>query len=366
MLRDMSMLLVAVTVLAVCGSCRGQPLVIELGPGGSWEDAGPGLAQIERLLKEASDANNRAWNQEVAAQPQKQGAQKAAPWTWHELDADFQHAIREVKPGRALDLGSGSGTQSMSLAEQGWEVIGVDNGAQIVEGANAEAKRRGLSATFVEGNVLQPSSLLGRAGFERGSFDLIIDRGCLHAVYSMERNLVEAVYFFLVRYLLKPGGLLLVKAVHPSAYAGLGASMMRLVKMLRYHIDQESIQQLMYLSKFWLLPTGHFNPHKPAPFSGEALQALVSKHMETVAVNDETLMQVVVNNTVMLGLQMPVATTFVVGKLASGTIHIATTPMTEPLDGYLHLKDVLSAKQHDMYQKQMETLQAMARKKAEL
>ena len=52
---------------------------------------------------------------------------------------------RQRKPGRALDVGMGQGRNSIFLAQQGWDVTGIDPADEGVRQAKAEADRLGLS-----------------------------------------------------------------------------------------------------------------------------------------------------------------------------------------------------------------------------
>jgi SAM-dependent methyltransferase len=88
-------------------------------------------------------------------------------------------------PGRALDLGCGTGTDAIYLARLGWEVAGVD----FVPEATATARTRaaGSAASFVTGDVTR----LRQAGVA-GPFDLIIDIGCYHAIPAARRDAYAA------------------------------------------------------------------------------------------------------------------------------------------------------------------------------
>jgi SAM-dependent methyltransferase len=50
-------------------------------------------------------------------------------------------AVRNRKPGRALDVGMGQGRNSIFLAQQGWDVTGFDLADEGVRHATEEAKR---------------------------------------------------------------------------------------------------------------------------------------------------------------------------------------------------------------------------------
>jgi SAM-dependent methyltransferase len=50
-----------------------------------------------------------------------------------------------VTPGHALDLGSGEGADSIWLAEQGWQVTGIDISATAVSRAGVHASDRGVA-----------------------------------------------------------------------------------------------------------------------------------------------------------------------------------------------------------------------------
>ncbi len=79
--------------------------------------------------------------------------------------------------GRALDLGCGSGTDSMYLARLGWNLTGVDIVPEAVALARRNAAAAGVNVRFVEGDATRLQDLgLGEP------FDLIVDFGCMHTL----------------------------------------------------------------------------------------------------------------------------------------------------------------------------------------
>jgi SAM-dependent methyltransferase len=88
-----------------------------------------------------------------------------------------------MAPGRALDVGCGSGADAVYLATRGWAVTGVD----FVEAALARARRRaaeqGVEVQWVGGDVAQ----LGRLGLEPG-YDLLYDFGCIQGLPDPARR----------------------------------------------------------------------------------------------------------------------------------------------------------------------------------
>ncbi|HEY1813402.1 MAG TPA: class I SAM-dependent methyltransferase [Kofleriaceae bacterium] len=74
-----------------------------------------------------------------------------------------------VAPGRTLEIGAGTGTNARWLAEQGFDVLGVDLAPRAVEMARAKA---GSSARF------EVNDFLGAP--PAGSFSFVFDRGCFH------------------------------------------------------------------------------------------------------------------------------------------------------------------------------------------
>ena len=77
-------------------------------------------------------------------------------------------------PGRALDLGCGTGTNVVYLAQHGWEAVGVDFAGRAIAKARRRARGARVEATFVVGDVTRLAVV--------GPFDLALDIGCLHSV----------------------------------------------------------------------------------------------------------------------------------------------------------------------------------------
>jgi SAM-dependent methyltransferase len=105
-------------------------------------------------------------------------------------------------PGRAVDIGCGTGVSSVFLARHGWQVTGVDWVERAVALATERAHDAGLSgaqARFLQGDVTAPDFL-----HDHPSVTLWLDIGCLHS-FSRE---AQAVYAGHAARLVQQGGLL--------------------------------------------------------------------------------------------------------------------------------------------------------------
>lgn len=90
-----------------------------------------------------------------------------------------EHAL---PAGRALDLGCGTGTNVLYLAQHGREVVGVDFSPVAIRRARKKVKKT-PGATLVEGDVSQLSNL----GIQ-GPFDFVLDIGCFHGLPATRRQ----------------------------------------------------------------------------------------------------------------------------------------------------------------------------------
>jgi len=78
-----------------------------------------------------------------------------------------------VSPARTLEIGAGTGTNAIWLAERGFNVLGVDVSPLAVEQARAKLKDRDLRCRFAALDFLSASP-------PDGPFRLVFDRGCFH------------------------------------------------------------------------------------------------------------------------------------------------------------------------------------------
>ena len=104
-------------------------------------------------------------------------------WDNTEPRPELTELTRARPPGRALDLGCGTGTDAIYLAGQGWEAVGVDFVPEAIATARSRAAASGSSASFAVGDITR----LREAGI-RGDFDLVIDIGCYHAIPTRLRD----------------------------------------------------------------------------------------------------------------------------------------------------------------------------------
>src|SRR4029077_4682557 len=84
-----------------------------------------------------------------------------------------------LAPGRALDIGCGTGTNCKFMLDHGWDVTGVD----FVSRAVQIATRKAPGARLLVGDVTRREEL----GVS-GPFDLLLDIGCFHSIPESRRD----------------------------------------------------------------------------------------------------------------------------------------------------------------------------------
>jgi SAM-dependent methyltransferase len=82
-----------------------------------------------------------------------------------------------LSPGRALDLGCGTGRNAIYLARHGWDTVGVEIVGYALELARRKAAAQEVSVKFIEGDVTRLADLGVGA-----DFTLVMDGGCYHTI----------------------------------------------------------------------------------------------------------------------------------------------------------------------------------------
>ncbi len=109
-----------------------------------------------------------------------------------------------IAAGRALDIGCGTGTNSIYLAQHGFTVVGVDFSPKAIATAREKARRAGVAVDFRVADVT-------RLDFLSEPFDLVLDIGCFHAVDAEGR----ARYAQHLARLTRPGSVFMLYAFSP-------------------------------------------------------------------------------------------------------------------------------------------------------
>lgn len=99
------------------------------------------------------------------------------PWDTGRPSSELQRVLRDnaIASCRALELGCGTGTNSIWLAEQGFDITGVDVAPLAIEQASKQATDAGVTAEFIAADVLHLPDL-------GAPFEFFFDRGCYHAI----------------------------------------------------------------------------------------------------------------------------------------------------------------------------------------
>lgn len=140
------------------------------------------------------------------------------------------------QPVRIADLGCGTGSLAVLLAEQPNTVSGVDISGEMIRLAQAKARAAGVDVNLVQGDAADPP-------FAAASFDVVLAR---HVLWTFENP--EAVLQRWVN-LLSPGGRLILIEGQWSTGAGMSARECRSL-VLQYRAEAD-LQHLSENTQLW-------------------------------------------------------------------------------------------------------------------
>lgn len=145
------------------------------------------------------------------------------PWDGHPLAKGLRNLVEggtggPPSPSTVLDIGCGTGDNSIYLAQHGWRVTAVDFAPKALEIARAKAAASKVAVTFIRADVTR----LNSAGVGHG-FALAVDSGCLHGMndrdrtdYAREISRVTAPDARLLIVAFTPGGLFGVRGIEQA------------------------------------------------------------------------------------------------------------------------------------------------------
>lgn len=112
------------------------------------------------------------------------------PWERRDVEESWRPLFDRPDapaPGRALDVGCGSGRDAVYLAGRGWQVTAVDFVDEALAKARQRAAETGVDVQWVKADVAR----LGELGFEPG-YTLLYDFGCIHGLPDDARRRAAA------------------------------------------------------------------------------------------------------------------------------------------------------------------------------
>jgi 2-polyprenyl-3-methyl-5-hydroxy-6-metoxy-1,4-benzoquinol methylase len=110
---------------------------------------------------------------------------------------EFEELMKksEMKRGRLLDIGSGTGENAIYFSKKGFSVFGIDIVGKAVNTAKLKAKDQNVNVNFLVRNILDK-----QLQFEIGEFDNIIDSGLFHVMTDQERPIFANQIWNLLRF----------------------------------------------------------------------------------------------------------------------------------------------------------------------
>jgi SAM-dependent methyltransferase len=107
----------------------------------------------------------------------------SAPWDIGKADFNLVHIVTTtpIVPGKALEIGCGTGDNVIWLSKKTFAVVGVDSSEIAIKKAREKAAAANVTCTFAVLNIL-------KGHVEGGPFGFVFDRGCFHTMDSAEQR----------------------------------------------------------------------------------------------------------------------------------------------------------------------------------
>ena len=155
------------------------------------------------------------------------------PWDTEISPPELIAFLDRSPAGRALDLGCGTGTNAITMAENGWEVVGVDFSGLAISKARRKAQRAEVAIKFYRDDVSRLQKV-------DGTFDLVLDIGCFHSLPPQDRE----GYALHLCHLLRPvGTYLLYSRIHVQTTESLAhPSEIEIKELFLQHLNLVSVE----------------------------------------------------------------------------------------------------------------------------
>jgi ubiquinone/menaquinone biosynthesis C-methylase UbiE len=123
------------------------------------------------------------------------------PWDSGVVPPEVEEFMHDTPPGRALDLGCGTGTSRLALDQAGWKVTGVDFSQRAINIAKQKSRNDNARVDFIVADAARlPKEMVTQ------SFNLILDIGCYHGLPASNKT----TYLHQLKNLLMQGGTWLI------------------------------------------------------------------------------------------------------------------------------------------------------------
>jgi len=125
------------------------------------------------------------------------------PWELERPDSNLIEMIKKenILPCKTLEIGCGTGSNAIWLAQNNFDVTGIDFSSLAIEKAKTKSRKKGVKIQFFVEDFLEQDQEQEKGGPD---FEFVFDRGCFHSFDKKDdrKAFAENVSFYL-----KQGGL---------------------------------------------------------------------------------------------------------------------------------------------------------------
>jgi ubiquinone/menaquinone biosynthesis C-methylase UbiE len=109
---------------------------------------------------------------------------KNAPWDSGISPPELYDFIANQPPARAIDIGCGTGTNLITLANAGWQVTGFDFAPRAIRVAKQKLEKANVQASIFVDDATKMTQVYGQ-------FSLALDLGCFHGIENKTDYLTQ-------------------------------------------------------------------------------------------------------------------------------------------------------------------------------